>query len=155
MLRSACLFFSAFFLAASAASAADIKLEARLVWGADDGSGGPTCKPVDADLTAKLQGTFKWKSYYEITNQLASIPENKTRDLKMSEHCTLRIKNLGGNRVEVNCIGEGKQVYKGSYTLIPPKWVVLGGNSKNDTAWFIALRSDESKAGDVKVISKN
>jgi hypothetical protein len=151
MRSAACVFLTAFLLAA-AAGAADLKLEAQLVWGTNDEKGGPNCKPVDAGLAAKLHGTFKWKSYFEITNQVASIPVNKTRDLKMSDHCTLRIKNLGGARVEINCIGEGKEVNKGSYNLTPPKWVVLGGNSPDDTAWFIGLRSDDDAN---KTIGKN
>ena len=151
MRSAASLLLSACLLAASAASAADMNLEARLVWGTNDEKGGPNCKPVDAELAAKLHGMFKWKNYFEITNQVADIPENKTRDLKMSDRCTLRIKNLGGSRVEINCIGEGKEVHKRADTLLPHTWLVLGGNDKNNTAWFIGLRSDA--AG--KVISKN
>jgi hypothetical protein len=157
MRSAAHVLLSTFLLAAAAAaSAADMKLEARLVWGTNDEKGGPNCNPMDAELAAKLHGLFKWKSYFEITNQTASIPLNKTRDLKMSDHCTLRIKNLGGFRVEISCIGEGKPVDKKVDTLTPPKWLVWGGNCKNDTAWFIALRSKDAKAGDAnKVISKN
>jgi len=148
------LFLTTFLLAlAAAASAADLKLEARLVWGTNDEKGGPNCKPVDPGLYDKLHGTFKWKSYFEITNRIAGIPINQTRDLKMSDHCTLRVKNLGGSRVEINCIGEGKEVHKGAYTLTPPKWVVLGGNSTNNTAWFIGLRSSDLETN--KAISKN
>jgi hypothetical protein len=152
MRSAARVFLSAFLLAAAAACAADLKLEARLVWGANDEKGGPNCKPMDPNLDAKLHGMFKWKSYFEITNQAASIPLNKTRDLKMSEHCTLRVKNLGGARVEISCIGEGKEVNKGVFTLTPPKWVAWGGNSSNNTAWFIGVRSDEDTN---KVVSKN
>jgi hypothetical protein len=141
------------FAVAVAASAGDLKLDARLVWGTNDEKGGPNCRPVDAGLAAKLNATFKWKSYFEITNQTASIPLSQSRDLKMSNKCTLRIKNLGGSRVEINCIGEGKEVHKGAYTLTPPKWLVLGGNSTNNTAWFIGLRANDSDAN--KVISKN
>ena len=56
------------------------------------------------------------------------MPLNQSRDLKMSDACTIRVKNLGGSRVEVSCIGHGKQVHKGAYTLMPPQWLVLGGN---------------------------
>jgi hypothetical protein len=139
-----------------AARAGDTKLEAHLVWGTNDEKGGPNCKPVDAELAAKLHGMFKWKNYFEITNQTATIPLNKARDLKMSEHCTIHIKNLGGSRLEISCIGEGKPVDQRVETLTPPKWLVWGGNSKEDTAWFIGLRSDDDKAGGAnKVISKN
>jgi hypothetical protein len=141
------------FAAAAVASAADLRLEARLVWGTNDEKGGPNCKPVDAGLATKLNGAFKWKSYFEITNQAARIPLNQTRDLKMSARCTLRVKNLGGSRVEINCIGEGKEVHKGAYTLTPPKWVTVGGDSTNNTAWFICLRSSDTDTN--KVITKN
>ena len=147
------LFFMFLLAGAAAASAADMKLDARLVWGTDDEKGGPDCKPVDPELAAKLHGMFKWKNYFEITNQAASIPLNKTKDLKMSDHCTIRVKNLGGSRVELSCIGEGKPVDKREETLTPPKWLVWGGNSKHDTAWFIGLRAEDANAN--KVISKN
>jgi hypothetical protein len=151
-MRNAVRFFlSAFLLAATAATAADLSLEARLVWGTNDEKGGPNCKPVDAKLAAKLNGLFKWKSYFEITNQLASIPLNKTRDLKMSDHCSIRVKNLGGSRVEVSYIGEGKEVLKESYTLLGSDWKLVGGNCKGETAWFVGLRSE----GANKAITKN
>ncbi|HEY3861759.1 MAG TPA: hypothetical protein VGO59_07720 [Verrucomicrobiae bacterium] len=146
---------TAFFLfaAAAAASAADLKLEARLIWGANDEKGGPNCKPVDAVLASKLNRSFKWKGYFEITNEIASIPVNKTRDLRMSPECTLRIKNLGGSRVEINFIGQGKEVHKGSYTLAPPNWLVLGGDCTNNTAWFIGLRANDATSPNI--ITKN
>jgi hypothetical protein len=157
MRSSARIFLSILLLgAAAAASAADTKLEAHLVWGTNDEKGGPNCKPVDAELSAKLHGMFKWKNYFEITNQTATIPLNKARDLKMSDHCTIHIKNLGGSRLEISCIGEGKPVDQRVETLTPPKWLVWGGNSKEDTAWFVGLRSDDPKPNDAaKVISKN
>jgi hypothetical protein len=143
--------FTALFLAAAtAAHAADMKVEAKLVWGTNDDKCDGTCKSMDKELATKLHGTFKWENYYEITNQSATIPLNASRDLRMSDHCTIQVKNLGSSRVEIKCIGNGKQACKGAYTLTPPKWVVLGGNATNDTAWFIALRAADPKAADAK-----
>jgi hypothetical protein len=149
------LLLAAFFLAALAARAGDLHLEARLIWGTNDEKGAPNSKAVDQTLSSNLHRMFKWKTYYEITNRCAAIAVNKTGDLVMSDHCTLRVKNLGGSRIEVSCIGEGKQVHKGAYTLVPPKWLVLGGSGKDDTAWFVGLRSTDGKSSDAKVISKN
>jgi hypothetical protein len=125
--------------------AADFKLEARLIWGANDDKETVQCKPVDPELSVKLHRMFKWKNYYEITNRTAAIPLNQSADLKMSDACTIRVKNLGASRVEVNCIGHGKQVYKGAYTLAPAQWLVLGGNDTADTAWFVGLRAVTGK----------
>jgi hypothetical protein len=130
--------------------AADMKVEAKLVWGANDDKGDGKCQPVDNDLASKLHGMFKWKNYFEITNQAAAIALNKTSELKMSDRCTIQVKNLGDSRVEVNCIGQGKEVCKGAYTLNPPTWLVLGGNATNDTAWFIALRAVDQKPVEAK-----
>jgi hypothetical protein len=144
-------FLAAWFLcAAVAARAGDLTLQAKLIWGANDDKGDSTCKAVDNELASKLHGMFKWKNYFEITNQTAAIALNKSSDLKMSERCIIQIKNLGACRIEVNCIGQGKQVCKGAYTLAPPTWLVLGGNATNDTAWFIALRAVDPKTGDAK-----
>ncbi len=74
---------------------------------------------MDADLAGKLHGTFKWKNYYEITNKITNLTLNKVRTLKMSDQCTLELKNVGGSRVEVSCIGHGKQVHKGAYLWMP------------------------------------
>jgi hypothetical protein len=149
-----------FVSAALAARAGDMQLEARLVWGTSDDKSDAKCKPVDADLAGKLHGTFKWKNYYEITNQTTTLALNKVRTIKMSDQCTLELKNVGGSRIEVNCIGQGKQVHKGAYTLDPPKWLVLGGNCDNNTAyntaWFIGLRAIDTKTPDAKTaIGKN
>jgi hypothetical protein len=146
--------------AALAARGGDMELEARLVWGTSDDKSDAKCKPVDAELAGKLHGMFKWKNYYEITNETASLALNKIRTLKMSDQCTLELKNVGASRIEVNCIGQGKQVHKGAYTLDPPKWLVLGGSCDNNTAyntaWFIGLRAVDAKTADAKkAIGKN
>jgi hypothetical protein len=138
----------------------DMELEARLVWGTSDDKCDAKCKPMDADLAGKLHGMFKWKNYYEITNKVAALSLNRVRTIKMSDQLTLELKNVGGSRVEVNCIGLGKQVAKGAYTLDPPKWLVLGGNCDNNTAyntaWFIGLRAVDTKTADAKkAIGKN
>jgi hypothetical protein len=142
--------------AASTTWAADLKLEARLIWGANDEKETVKYKPVDPELAENLHRMFKWKNYYQISNQTAAVPLNKTCTLNMSDHCTLQVKNVGASRVEVNCIGEGKQVHRGAYTLVPPQWLVLGGNDKDNTAWFIGLRAvDNSITDSKKAVSKN
>jgi len=144
-----------FVTSAVVARGADMKLEARLIWGTSDDKTDAKCKPIDPELAGKLHGMFKWKNYYEITNQNENLTANKLRTLKMSDQCTLQLKNVGGSRIEVNCIGQGKEVHKGAYTLDPPKWLVLGGNCDNNNAWFIALRAVDPKNSIAsKVITK-
>jgi hypothetical protein len=140
----------AFSLTALPVRAADLKLEARLIWGSNDEKETVKYEPLDSELADKLHRTFKWKNYYEITNKTASIAVSKSADLRMSDACVIRVLNTGASRVEVSCIGHGKQVHKGTYTLVPPQWLVLGGNGSDNTAWFVGLR-----AVDKKTLSKN
>lgn len=130
-------------IAAMSVHAADMKLQAKLIWGSNDASDKiKTHKLVeDPKLSADLHRIFKWSNYYEINTKDAAIPENKTGILQMSEKCKLEIKNLGKNRIEVNCIGKGKQVSHGKHSLPPGQWLTLGGNDKNNSAWFVVMRS--------------
>src|SRR5688572_33288212 len=64
------------------AFAANLKMEAKLVWGSNEPSDKHT--PVDAATADKLQ-IFKWKYYYTINNVVADIPSRETRKLKVSE----------------------------------------------------------------------
>jgi hypothetical protein len=139
-----------------AVHAADLKVEARLIWGANDEKENVKFEPLDPALSDKLHRMFKWKNYYEVTNKTAGVPLNKSSDLKMSDTCTIQVKNLGASRIEVSCIGHGKQIHKGAYTLVPPQWLVLGGNGTNNTAWFVGLRAVDPNALDPKkTITKN
>ena len=147
-LRTLFLLFLALGTITCGTHAADLKLEAKLVWGANDSPDKVQYKLVGGDLAAGLRHNLnQWTNYYEITNLTAVIPLNESRDVKMSDHCTLRIRNLGSSRIAVDCIGQGKQVSQGTNTL-PAKWLVLGGNATNHTAWFVGLRSLDQAPAD-------
>jgi len=118
-----------------------LKLEAKLIWGANDPPTTVNHTLADPDLAATLRRNFKWTNYYEITNLAAVIPLNQSRDVRMSDHCTLTIRNLGSSLVAVDCMGLGKQVSKGTNTLP----CVYAGTNANDTGWFIRLRSLDAK----------
>jgi len=138
------------------ARAADLKLEAQLILGVNEDPNAAKYQPVTSELCGKLHRMFKWKNYFDVTNRTASLALNQSCDLKMNDACAIRVKNLGGSRLEVNCIGHGKEVHKGTYALEPPQWLVLGGNGSNNTAWFVGLRAIDGKTADAqKAISKN
>jgi hypothetical protein len=134
--------------------AADLNLEARLIWGANDDNNTVNYKPADPELSGKLHRMFKWKNYYEITNDRAGLAVNQSCDLGMCKSCAIHVRNMGGSRVEINCIGHDKQAHKGAYTLEPGQWLIVGGNNTNNTAWFLGLRAIDDQAA-AKAISKN
>jgi hypothetical protein len=126
----------------ASARAADMQLEAKLLWGSNDATDKVKHQLVhDEKLVSTLHNNFKWSNYFEITNKTVTIPQDKTGILQMSEKCKLEVKNLGNSRIEIKCIGNGKTVSKGQHSLPQGKWVALGGSDKNHTAWFIALKT--------------
>ena len=127
--------------AVAPAYAQSLQVEARLVWGTNDENSRSNYVATDTALCDKLHGAFKWKNYYEITNVAQAIPVNESREFHMSDRCVLKIKNLGASRIQISCIGQGKEVSKGEHTLSQADWLVLGGNSKNNTAWFVGLHT--------------
>ena len=124
-----------------AAFAGDLKLGAQLIWGSNDKPTNINQTLVAPELSATFHQHFKWTNYYEITNVTADISLNQSRDVRMSDRCTLKIRNLGASVVAVDCIGQGKAVSKGTNTLP----CVYCGTNANDTGWFIRLRSLDEK----------
>jgi hypothetical protein len=136
--------FLLFFANPSEASAADLKVEAKLVWGTNE-TNSPNHKPVDSALAKKLSKVFKWHNYFEVNRQIATVPQNQTTNVNMSSKCVLEVKNLGNSRVEVKLIGKGKLVSKNAQTLTPGEDLIVAGDDKNDSAWFVVIRSVDSR----------
>jgi len=122
-------------------SAADSIYQVRLIWGTNGER--PKDKPlkdVDNKLQEKLKGVFKWQNYYEVSQKPLSVPKDSpSAKLKLSDKCEVQVQDLGTSRIEVRLFGEGKPVVKRTQTVIPGEMIVLAGDSKNDTAWFVVL----------------
>jgi hypothetical protein len=139
--RFPALFLLALGLAARAALGADLKLEAQMIWGANDPPARVKYNLADPALAAALRHHFKWTNYYQLTNLAAVIPLNQSRVVRLSGQCALNIKYLGSSLVAVDNIGQGKPVIKGTNSLP----CVFVGTNLDDTAWFIRLRSLDAK----------
>lgn len=126
----------------------EFRIDAQLIWGTNDKtSPDPKHTPVDPELARKFQ-MMKWKYYFVVNRQSTNAAVGTTVSLKMSEHCTTQLKNLGDRGVEVKLFGNGKQVVT-LYDATPRgKDLILAGDATNDTAWFVVLRvGPEGKAG--------
>ncbi|MGA3180108.1 MAG: hypothetical protein ABSF38_07190 [Verrucomicrobiota bacterium] len=132
--------------ASGAARAADLRLQATLIWGANDSPATVNHQLAGPALSASLRSctASKWTNYYEITNLTTVIPLQQSRDVKMSDRCTLKIRNLGSGQVAIDCIARGQQISKGTNTLP----LILGSNETNKTAWFVSLRAADAASGD-------
>jgi hypothetical protein len=137
-------------LMCGAVHAQTMKVEAQLVWGTDDAvSPNPKHHPIDADLARRLQkAPYRWKNYFEVNRQIVEVRVGETKtNIPMSKRCTLDIKNLGENRVEVKLHGDGKPVSTHRESLAKNGMFVLGGDAGNQTAWFVTIRKrDEPMA---------
>lgn len=126
--------------------AAELKLELKLIWGTDEEtSPDPGHKPVDEATASKLRKVFKWKNYFEVNRQTATIPSRSTKQIPMSKKCTIEITELEGPKVEVTLIGEGKRVNKTTRHLAKGECFTLGGEDKNSSAWFILVTELDEK----------
>jgi hypothetical protein len=120
--------------------------EALLVWGTNEPrSPDPKHVPVDRFLARKLAGPhspYKWKYYYEVpTRQPFDVRVGETqKKIRMSDRCTIDIKNLGKTRVEVRLYGEGKPVFINSEPLTDDWPLVYAGDAGNETGWFVVIR---------------
>ncbi|MBK7997509.1 MAG: hypothetical protein IPK15_01935 [Verrucomicrobia bacterium] len=120
--------------------AANLKLEAKLIWGTDDAkSPNPEHKEVDAATKEKLRKVFKWKNYYVVNRITKPVPSRASNKFELSKECTIEIKELEGPRVEVKLIGKGKEVHKTTLNIEKGQSVVYSGDDTNQSAWFVII----------------
>lgn len=118
--------------------AADSRLQAQLVWGTDQSKVQDQTE-VEAKLRDKLRNVFKWKNYFEVSKTPVAVPANGAQKVKLSEDCTLDVKHLGAKNFEVKLIGKGRHVTTKRMTFTKDESLVMAGDDKNDTAWFVVL----------------
>lgn len=138
-----CLGMAGLLMLTPAARAQNLKVEAKLVWGTDDSqSPNPKHHPLDPSLTRRLKTSpYRWKHYFEESEHVVEIPVGQTHPkIVMSDRCTLDIKNLGNERIEVRLHGNGKPVSIHKESLKGNGLLVLGGQAANGTAWLVTIR---------------
>src|SRR5216110_1336817 len=119
---------------------ADLTLQAQLVWGTNnDKPDDPKLKDVDQKVKDKLRGVFKWKNYFEVNRQDYTLTASAPRKVKMSDLCEIEVQNLGNSSVELKLYGKGKMVVRKTQRIKSGELLVLAGDDKNDTAWFVVL----------------
>jgi len=123
-------------------AAADLKLEAQLIWGTNDPkSPDPKHKPAEAAVARKLRSLpFKWANYFEVNRQQFIVSATETRRVVLSKECTISVRQLAAGKVEVTLFGKGRQVTKVSQELPKGEFLVTGGEAPNFTSWLVVLR---------------
>ena len=135
----------------SEVKAADCKLTVQLIWGTDESKPkDKNLKEIDPKLADKLHRVFKWKNYFEVTNQNLTLPHQVSRTVSMSSKCKLELKRIDGEAkkseeaIIVKLYGEGNLV---TTKRLPLKlfqqgeYSILAGDDKDkqDDAWFVVL----------------
>ena len=132
-------------LTSLAAPAPDLKLEALLVWGTNEGtSPDANHKPVGPKLKKKLEELpLKWTNYFEVKRIRFDVSPTNPAKVPLSEKCELVVKNLGHSKIEVTVYGKGKQCATRTQELTKEDTLILGGNAPGATSWFAVLRRAE------------
>lgn len=132
-------------MAATSARAGEMKLEAQLIWGTNDEQAPSSdLKPVDEKVAKRLSNSpYKWKHYYVVSRKEFKIADKATTTLNMSKDLDVKVKNTGGDTVEVELVGKGKPVGKITQALGKGKCMVTGGNATNYTSWLVFMKQIE------------
>ena len=128
------------------AQAADMKLQAFLLWGTDDAKPpeGKAYKPVAPDILHKLKELpLKWTHWFEVNRKDVAVQQGAVNEVRMSEMCQVNVTKLSGTEVEVLLIGKGKEVVKRKQSLPKGEMLMVGGNAPDATAWLVVLKRIE------------
>ncbi len=135
-----------FALSTASVLAANVKIEAKLIWATDEAkSPDPKHTPVDEPTAERLRKAFKWKNYFVVNKVVKDIPSRGSVPFELSKKCTVEIKELEGPRVEVMLIGDGKPVHKAVKSLNKGESFVYSGDDKNQNAWFVMITELDQK----------
>lgn len=122
------------------ARAENIKVEARLIWGTnEEKSQKPKHEPVDEETAEKFRKIFQWKNYFLEKTVQENVPNRESKRLELSEQCAIEVRELPGEPVEVKLFGKGKFINKTTKPLKKGEWFIIGGDDKNECAWFVVL----------------
>src|SRR5688572_21317317 len=143
--------FAVSLLASSTALAEELKIEAKLIWGANTNkSPNSRHKPVDAKTAAMLRKVFAWQNYFEVSRTTGTVPNRGTNSFTISDDCTVEIAELEGPKVGVLLIGKGKPQNRTVKPLSRDEPLVLGGDVKGDgSAWFVIIAQLDEKSAAV------
>jgi hypothetical protein len=117
-----------------------LKLDAQLIWGTDQENPNKTdLKDISPELRKKLCKVFKWKNYFEISRKEVILPQQANQRIRMSPKCELEFSQAGESCIEVKLYGENHLVVRKKQALVSGEPMVLAGDDKNDTAWFVVI----------------
>lgn len=121
----------------------EVKYRATLIWGTDGAKpDDPNLKDLDEHFRAKLKKVFKWNNYYEVKNLPFAIKPGDKKRFQLSDKCELEVEHSATEGMIVELIGEGKSVKKVKQAMPLTDWIVVGGDDKNATAWFVIIRPE-------------
>ena len=128
------------------AMAAELKVEAKLIWGTnDEKSPNPAHTPVDQTTAERLRKVFKWKNYFVVNRQTKAVPSRGSTRFELSKKCTVEVTELEGPKVEVKLIGDGKEVHRTVKSLAKGEWFAYAGEDKGENAWFVIIHDLDEK----------
>jgi hypothetical protein len=136
-------------------SAADMRFDARLIWGTDDPKPpeGKNYHPAEAEVVKKLKDLpLKWNNWFVVNRTNFSARSGAPRRVMLSDKCELDVRNLGNDTVEIVLIGKGKEVVKRTQAFAMADTVVLGGNAPNSTAWLVFLKRIEPRTAQTNAL---
>ena len=124
----------------------DLGMKATLIWGCDEEKpDDKKIKPVSPELAKRLKGIFKWKHYFEVKSDTATIADKATKDFVLSDKCTVKVKNDGAKAYNAQLFGEKKLLKAIDQPVKAGEDMVLAGDDKNATAWFVILTPQTGK----------
>lgn len=111
---------------------------AKLIWSTDNPNvKDPKLKRVDPKLVERFKKVFKWKYYYKINEEDFCVPIKGQKKISLSKKCEIEVRDLGKPMIEVKLFGKGNLVKKIRQASV--KCLVIAGDDKDDTAWFVVL----------------
>src|SRR5262249_25620451 len=120
------------------------RLESHLLWATDaEKPDDPRLKDLSDQLRNKLAKGIKWKNIWEVGDKrMFWVAAGATNKVRISPLCEIEFHHLDKENFEIKMFGEKKPVpviHKMRESFADGRALVLAGDDKNDSAWFVVL----------------
>ncbi|MBM3880916.1 MAG: hypothetical protein FJ387_14555 [Verrucomicrobia bacterium] len=125
--------------------AEELRLQVQLIWGTDrDKPPDPSYRMLEDRLKKKLARVFKWKHYFEISDQKTTLVPKEVKRLKLRNHSEIEVRCDDPAILEIKLFGEGKwtkTMRQSVKALEQGELAVLAGDAKDSRsdAWFVIV----------------
>jgi len=105
----------------------------------------PTQRAIGPSLRKLLAGPFRWKHYWEVSCQAASVAQGRPARLQVTKERRLEIEFISATEREVRLYVDGQLTRSAKGPVSNHEMAIHGWDGDQKQSWFVVIREDKPR----------